>query len=202
MRYQTTHLKNSVLQAKISAEAARDSAIAAKEGAAATKRSIDIVMAKERAKIRIEPNSLSIESGPLALHGASYTLFCYGTTRADVKDAWATVEITDSEGKSRSSGTQVPMSLGPVVLPTPPEGIKRNALILLKPEGQLLGPINERKLFVHFFGSISYEDVFGESHETKFRYLWKVTDLRNWDKERSAFAFWLKSAHPEDNYET
>jgi hypothetical protein len=179
-------------------KAAEDNASAAREGAEATKRNIDIVMAKERATIRVQPNDLVRESGPLAVHGASYTVFCYGTTRADIEDAWATVEVTDSEEAS-GSGMHVPMSLGPVLVPTPPEGIKKNALIFHKPEGELIGPVNDRKLFVHFFGSVVYRDVFGQAHETKFRYLWRVTDLRRWDE--SVLAFWLKSPKPEENYE-
>lgn len=180
------------------AKASEDSVGAARDNAIVANQSIEILVAKERARLKIEPEKLSLEAGPLRVDGVSYTIFCYGTTPAFIESSWATVSVTESEQPSKVS-FETPMSLKPVITPNY-DGIKKETLIFQKPEGQLLGPINSGKLFVHFFGSITYKDVFGRPHGIRFRYLWRVIDIKNFDGTQ--FGYWMKVGIPEENLET
>ena len=54
--------------------------------------------------------------------------------------------------------------------------------------------------FIHFYGFISYHDVFGNPHKTTFRYRWYIIFDEKFDKE--PFAIWSKIGPPEDNSET
>jgi hypothetical protein len=185
--------------AKANASAAEANAIAAKEGAEATKQSIEMLIKKERPRIRIEPGKLTIHppGDPLSIHETNYKVFCYGTTPAFIEDAYATVSITNSE--EPPDARAVPMSLTPV-LNQNPEGIEKSALVFQDLDPNVFEGVNERKLFAHFYGLIKYKDVFDRGHETKFRYLWRVTNLLS--SRGGPYAFWMKHGPDTDNSET
>ena len=124
-------------------------------------------------------------------------MLCRGTTPAFIADSYATVKITNSEELADSG--DIPMGLGSVLDPNP-AGIEKHALVFHSLEEQALDRINQRKLFAHFFGFIKYKDVFGREHETRFRYMWKVSDIKNLDG--SAYGYWVKCGQESDNSET
>lgn len=173
---------------------------ASEKTADAAKQSIETMINKERARIRVEPGKLKLEAGPLAISEIQYSLFCYGTTPAFIEDSWANLEVTNSE-RASSDNRHVPMSLGKVLSPNP-DGVTKNAILFFRPEGDFIGQINTRRAFLHFYGMITYKDVFGNSQETKFRYLWRVTQLEHGLGSGTPFAFWMKCCAPEDNHET
>lgn len=194
-----TEIQKQVTIMERQTKAIEDNATAAREGAEASKRSIDMMMAKERARVLIRPDKLNLDSGSLPVHSVDYTIFCYGAMYAEISNSWVAVQVTDSSEAPPETTLRPPMSIGPVLLPNP-EGVKKTTLIFDKPGGDIIGPINERKLFVYFSGSVKYTDVFGREHENRFEHVWNVSHLKNMDG--SVFAYWVKSSRPGNNYET
>lgn len=68
----------------------------------------------------------------------------------------------------------------------------------------LLDKIGDEETFVHWFGIITYSDVFGKGHSTRFRYIWEfkrvdlVTDEGRMP-ELITSRGWAKHGPPEDN---
>lgn len=61
--------------------------------------------------------------------------------------------------------------------------------------------IRNETLFAHLFGVITYDDIFGRSHRTPFRYLWKVDGFSNGDGWQDT-SDWVTWGDPEDNRAT
>jgi hypothetical protein len=78
-----------------------------------------------------------------------------------------------------------------------PTDVEENTIEVLAPN-----------LFVHIFGRIDYEDVFGEEYFTTFRYVMRIDkmgsrDPHTGDAPIDSFSGWRKiSPTPEDNYAT
>ena len=67
--------------------------------------------------------------------------------------------------------------------------------------------LKEGKTFLHFFGVISYEDIFGDTHRTPFRYIWRPQFIKAVlsEKERAVegdSSYWEKYGPEEDNQAT
>lgn len=185
-----------------SAEAARDNAIAAKEGADATKRNVEIIIAKERPRIRIELGKVEIarREDHIQLNEVEYIIFCHGITEAYILDSEGTAEITNSIDVPIHHS--VPISLPTVIRPTT-EGIRKNAFIFFVPKSEdTFEDIFSGRLHLHFYGWIRYKDVFERERITKFRYRYVVPQDMPKNLDGSVFAYWSKYGPPEDNCET
>ena len=67
--------------------------------------------------------------------------------------------------------------------------------------------IRQEQEFAHFFGVVSYKDVFDVTHQTKFRYLWIPEErgiVPGSAAEMATFreGGWERSGKREDNRET
>jgi hypothetical protein len=183
-------------------KATRDAADAAKQNAEFAQRSVEAMISKERARIRIEMDDLKLASpgDALPFDKITFNVFCEGTTPAYIVDADATPKVTDSE-KPVDSKPHLP--LGPLasVLHPSPTPIEIDCHIYDDLDDTKREAIKEGKgAFVHFYGKVIYKDVFDNIRETRFRYLWKVTNIPNLDGTR--FSYWEKHGNAEDNRET
>jgi hypothetical protein len=59
--------------------------------------------------------------------------------------------------------------------------------------------IKQTKEFIHFSGVVTYEDIFGNGYETRFRYVWN-SDGMDINDEWVDTSHWIKST--TDNYAT
>jgi hypothetical protein len=66
----------------------------------------------------------------------------------------------------------------------------------------VLEGIQNEEIFVHFFGEITYEDIFGRKHRTPFRYRWDVDWEPSEDGDREDTSDWTRCGPPEDNAAT
>jgi len=161
MRVHAEHLENLVAAAKANSEAARDS--------------VEMLISKERARIRIEVGRLEIRrpDDVFPYPEVSYKVFCYGTTPAFPLDSRATLIITDSQ-EPANKAFPIPMSFPSVINPAA-EGIQKSALLFDTLQENASDRIRKGELFPHFFGSIKYRDVFDREREYRFRYIWKLS---------------------------
>jgi hypothetical protein len=64
-----------------------------------------------------------------------------------------------------------------------------------------LDSIRDETLFAHLFGEVTYDDVFGRSHRTPFRYMWEV-DGETVEGQWVDTSGWIPWGSPEDNRAT
>ncbi|MGA7137939.1 MAG: hypothetical protein WBZ14_09735 [Terriglobales bacterium] len=149
----------------------------AKETARSTRAmqdSVDATKKKERAKLTVDIDSRGVDFSKVQGHSAFGEAYVevthYGPTHAFNVRAIAGVVLspsTDPPPMSEAGGAYIPTV------------IKSDSKKFLLQAGFIrqqsdLDQIQDQKLFLHFFGMITYEDVFDERHETTFRYLWKI----------------------------
>ena len=48
----------------------------------------------------------------------------------------------------------------------------QGTIAFLNLDEETIEPVRNEKQFIHFFGFIGYEDVFGKSHRSPFQYIW------------------------------
>jgi hypothetical protein len=176
---------------------------------------IALIIAKECARIRVEPTgveipkqgvSLSIADSPKA-RIINYKIFCYGTTPAFIVDSSSRVTITASNEPPAVRNYTMPIPELPSVMPTSSEGLQRVNFAFDRPRpnvspDQIAEEIANGKMFLHFWGFISYRMVFdNEIHWTKFRYTYGIEDtvLVGFGLSDTT---WSKAGPEEDNQET
>jgi hypothetical protein len=180
MERQTGILKKSVDAADISAKAAQAS--------------VDGMISKERARIRVEMTGVELDKGAASV---TYTVACFGPT-AFVTDSWATAKTSPAD-VPLTMHLKFPMSLPPVLHD---QELKKSAFISnkLRFETSDIEDFYKQRLYVHICGVISYKDVFDKARTTTFRYVCKTTDYVRPDGTISKY--WFKSGYEEDNRET
>ncbi len=180
----------------------KESVEATKSNAEATKENIELIIRKERARLRVDVKALDLTMAGLA-HTVGYTVRLHGSTEAHVLECGAEAYVSDSAQPSADSTYIFPMGIPEAITP---ESRVINKSALIRPKIKLdqadIDSIYAKKAFVHFHGFIKYKDVFDRPpHETRFRYLWKVTDLSGLAVGRP-FSYWTKCGSPSDNSET
>jgi hypothetical protein len=187
--------------------------IAAKESADTAKASVGIVISKERARIRVNPETLIFPSG-VTLHSVNYKVFNYGYTRAFIERAQAEISVTGNNNPPQNPEWSLPMGLPPAVEPNT-DGLAKSAFFFpimgLSPDQ--IESIRKGKSFVHFWGAVQYRDVFYETEKdlrvTRFSYVWLYSEMpalpppvpgKSLSQEK--FGFWFKNGTETDNYET
>jgi hypothetical protein len=174
---------------------------AAEKAASVAEQNVEIFISKERARITIEPGELMLASpnDPFPIDEVSYKVFCHGTTQAFPEaESWAMCVVTTSAERS-DSGFHAHASLPSVINPTT-EGINKTAVVL----GEVgIVRIKKGELFIHFYGSIKYRDVFDRERYTNFRYTWKEYSLSDGTVEDTDLCGrWDKCGTKEDNEST
>jgi hypothetical protein len=139
---------------------------ATEDAVIAAKRSVEIVIDKERARIEVEMKGAPTIAGPndaLPMSEVGYIVRCYGTTPASILDTKSWAEINDSEQAS-SSQSYIAMFLPSRMMPTS-EGIGQTASLSWDYQklevDDIAEKVSKRELFVHFYGRIKYRDMFG-----------------------------------------
>jgi hypothetical protein len=193
MGNQTGILQKSVAAAEANAEAAKANAEAANRG-------IEIMIGKERARIRVEVVELELDEPVtvFSIHQVKYKVFSYGIVPAFISESTARVEITDSQDPP-DTVLGLPASL-PAVLHPSVEGIDKFAILFTALTKENISRIHEGKSFIHFRGSIKYGDVFASGRETRFKYVWKSAGYS--PIFASYRGYWIKAGEPQDNTET
>lgn len=179
---------------------AEENAKAAQANAEAARMSVEALIDKERARIIVEPGKLTIapSDDEFPIDETKYRVYCLGTTPAFIENAEARLAATASPDPPGYIAMP-PISLKPFWTPNA-EGNQYNA-ILLGSTTPNLDDVNSRRVFIHFWGVITYKDVFGKQRETRFRYRWRVSDkLKNLDG--TPFSHWEKCGAETDNSET
>ena len=68
-----------------------------------------------------------------------------------------------------------------------------------------LDAIRNERLFVHLFGEVTYEDIFGRPHRSPFRYIWQMSAMlmgEGEDGHEEDNSGWMQWGSPEDNLAT
>lgn len=145
-------------------KAGEDAAIAAQKGVA-------IIISKERARVSVDVGNFSIghPNDPPNVSGVAYTVQCDGATRADILSAWVGVDLHEvNTPASRLSYAQVSF---PAVLRPNDKGAM-GTVVLAGVAGTNAQPRFIRgELYAHFYGDITYKDLFGGTWIYEFSYL-------------------------------
>jgi hypothetical protein len=201
MQSQADATRDNALAAKESAEAAKENAEASRLNADTAKAILELTISKERARLRVTLKPLNLYVGGFMAHSVEYTVQLYGPTEARIIESGATAEVTSTSNPSSPDAYPIPIVLPEVITPSTPV-TQLTAFIMpnLKLDEAQIKSINARTAFVHFHGFIRYKDVFERERETKFRFIWTVTDLPTFGQ--GPYSLWMKSGAEGDNIET
>ena len=196
MEYQSRVLDG---QLKIMTEqlaAVKETASASSASAVAAKESIERIISKERARLRVElqPFYLNFD----APSPASYTVQHEGATDAFVVDSHVSVYVSPSRDPDRSAVNGRPMPIPSIIGAQNPVVAAQDVLHPFTPEE--IDDIRELKSFVHFTGFIRYKDVFEGEHETRFNRVWSIAQMSHLNGE--PFTYWEHCGTAEENVET
>ena len=166
-------------------------------------RQIEASINRERARIRVKLEELKLE--PLLedrlLHGARYKVELHGPSSAFILDTLAYAYVSSSP-EPEYSKVNPPMGLPPetVIKPEVPviELVTHILPNLNLSPSEIEREVRQWRSFIHFHGFIKYRDVFDREHETRFRYIWHVTDRAG----GTPFSYWKKCGTEDDNAET
>lgn len=186
-------------QLKVMAEqltALKDTASAASSSAAAARESVDLMVSKERARLRVElqPFYLNFD----APSPARFQIQHQGSTDAFVLDSRASVYVSDSREPDRTVASGRPVPLPSVIGAQNPVVVAEDVLHPFTEEE--IDRIRELKSFVHFTGSVRYKDVFEGEHETRFNRVWSIANIGNLNGE--PFTYWEHCGSVDENKET
>jgi hypothetical protein len=196
MSQQTKALKEYVEETKKIAKSTVDSAKAAQDN-------IALVVNKERARIRIvKPEKLSLVVGNII--GVEFKLLFYGTTPAF--EVQSKVNCILSESKE-SFTPFIPHGIHDLPSVVSSSDIKpsyRDFLMNLMPlDDETLIKISKLETFLHFAGTIKYNDFMEVSRETAFHYRWNAPDISPNNFRRLAFPEgWEEVGGEKENYYT
>jgi hypothetical protein len=141
------------------------------------------MVAKERARIVIDfPSSaLNLDDGPEWTEGMNVV---YAGTQVVVANLGGT-NAFNVTGRAEIIGTPDGGALGshevsvlglPTVLKPNADPISVDVITLLKGINHIAAAKAGSEI-LHLVGTITYDDIFGNSYETRFRYLWKVDGM-------------------------
>lgn len=189
MAAQTTVLERSVAVAKESADAARDS--------------VEIVVNKERARLRVEPQQLSLpETEPSPFFCVTYRVRLIGPTDASIVRAECFARLTDSQTPPTVDGPfPWPIDI-PQWFTQADSGTDHYRPIWTTQDfnnvsSEDITGLRSGMCFIHFWGFINYQDIFQRPHTHRFRYLWKLNEIHFGSSPRSGH--WRKYGSDQDN---
>lgn len=200
MRKQADYMKRGLRISISSVRVAKKSADAAKTSAEAAYQSIEMMVNRERARVRVETVPFDLDSPPvLGVKQVNFKVFSYGQTPAFIHSSGEWVEIDESPEYDRGDHVFPPIRI-PAVFHPSQEGYDTSALLFTSLDEIHVDRIYRGKLFIHFQGYIKYRDVFGRDHETRFSYKW-VPGLPPGSVGVSV-KYWTEVGGKERNYET
>lgn len=176
--------------------AAKETASASSLSAAAAKESIDRIISKERARLRVELQPFYLNFN--APSPANYTIQHEGSTDAFVMDSHVSVYVSPSRDPDRKAVNGRPMPIPRVIGAQNPVFTAQDVLHPFTREE--IDEIRQLKSFVHFTGFIRYKDVFECEHETRFNRVWSIARMNHLNGE--PFTYWELCGTAEENAET
>jgi len=196
MEYQSRVLDGQLKVMSEQLAAVKETASASSASAAAAKESIERIICKERARLRVELQPFYLNFG--APSPASYTIEHEGSTDAFVVDSHVSVYVSPSRDPDRSAVNGRPMPIPRVIGAQNPVVAAQDVLHPFTPEE--IDEIRELKSFVHFTGFIRYKDVFEGQHETRFNRVWSIARMSHLNGQ--PFTYWEHCGTAEENVET
>jgi hypothetical protein len=176
----------------------RDSVAAANASAKAASDNIQLLISKERARLRVEIGELNMSSGLFPVPVIT-KVHQDGSSDAFILDAHCSMEITDNKEPLRGAFS-FPVSGLPQVFKHDSAPIESKAYFIHVFTEEEIVRITRRENFVHFAGLISYRDVFERTHNLRFNRWWNITNLPSMKgTNEQLFAFWANCGDPEDN---
>lgn len=185
----------------------RRAAKATEISAKAAKDNIDLLISKERARLRVNLEELDLSPQVNGVYEVKFTVSIFGTTPAFIIDTKCVAFETPLEyiaNEEMGEAVMFPLNFVPAVIPTGSEPIQEFAIFHFASDGNsdaIMAEIEADRLFVEIRGFIIYKDVFDRERETRFRYVWKYRDkglipgLKRWGS-------WEKCGKEEENKET
>lgn len=150
------------------------------KAARATQVSVQLVIAKERARIAVDfpPNALDLDDGPEWTEGmnvvyAGTQIIVANLGGANAFNVIARAEIIGTPDGGALGSDEVSVLNLPAVLKPNTNPISVEVITLLKGINHVAAVKNGFEI-LHLVGTITYDDIFGNSYETQFRYLWEV----------------------------
>ncbi len=196
MEYQSRVLDGQLKVMTEQLAAVKETAGAASASAVAAKESIERIISKERARLRVELQPFYLNFG--APSPASYTIQHEGSTDAFVVDSHVSVYVSPSRDPDRSAVNGRPMPIPSVIGAQNPVVAAQDVLHPFTPDE--IDEIRQLKSFVHFTGFIRYKDVFEGQHETRFNRVWSIARMSHLNGE--PFTYWEHCGTAEENVET
>ncbi len=196
MEYQSRVLDGQLKVMSEQLAAVKETASAASASAVAAKESIERIISKERARLRVELQPFYLNFG--APSPASYTIQHEGSTDAFVVDSHVSVYVSPSRDPDRSAVNGRPMPIPSVIGAQNPVVAAQDVLHPFTPDE--IDEIRQLKSFVHFTGFIRYKDVFEGKHETRFNRVWSIARMSHLNGE--PFTYWEHCGTAEENVET
>jgi hypothetical protein len=177
-------------------EKAADAALASANAANAQ---IKAMKDKERARITVAfpIDSLTLDDGPEWTQAMNAV---YAGTRIAVANLGETsafnvaakVEIIGTFDDGTPSFSEVSLFTVPGVLKANMEPFAEDVITLLKGINHAAA-VKGKSEILHLVGTITYDDVFDDPHETQFRYLWEVGGV-NIEGKNFDFTRWQRTA--------
>jgi hypothetical protein len=169
---------------------------------------------RERARLLVDPcytGNLSSILKPRSdeipiLEETAIEIHQHGPTKAFNVTGFAKAQLTTSQDPPEMKD-MYRLDIPTIVDRTDDKPIVANVYIPVSREEEIEA-IRDKRLYVHLFGVITYDDVFGDPHRTPFRYIWKV-DV-HWEPPDEPVdrgsevddSGWELHGPPEDNYAT
>ena len=181
----------------------KESVDVARDAAEAAKTNIALVINKERARILVvKPEQISLGVGNFI--AVEFKVLFYGTTPAyEVQP-----KINCILSESRDSFTPfIPHKISGLPSIVSSSDIKPSYQdFLMKPiplDQETLDKINRSEMFIHFTGTIKYNDFMEVSRETAFHYRWNIPDRSPNAMRRIYFPEgWEEVGGEKENYYT
>jgi hypothetical protein len=200
--------EDSVKEVKAQALIMERQTTALEASVAIAKQNVDLVVSRERAKLRVNlddfapPQATPLMpkvSFPIKFLSVTLRIRFYGLSNAEIQSSGFESYLSDSVVPTPRT-YMLPMQLPDVVTPLTP----------ISPQSTYVSPyeiseadfkgLEELTGFLHVRGFIKYKDVFGIARETTFQQYWRITNSLTMIGPR--LAYWSKTGSDEDNRET
>jgi hypothetical protein len=187
-------------------KATEDAATAAKNTAESTKQSLEMMISKERARLRIDLKKLSLSPRSYSVYTVDFTVAIDGPTAAYIDEtgcAAFVLPLANIGSAGVSDAVITSLSSLPKVISPNSSPLEQFAIFILgdRDANIKISEIRNERLFVGIRGFIKYKDVFDRNRETRFRYVWKFSNLPSLPGTERVGS-WEKCGSEDENRET
>jgi hypothetical protein len=161
-------------------------------------RAVMIVVSKERARISIKVDKLTLREA--GLQWIEFDVIFYGLTAATIIETSALAAITDSLDKPKEPGFRTSLHDFPSQIPPGAVTLRHKAFMFpkLTLDDAQIEDVYAGKKFIHAWGFVKYKDsffdVFPIVRETAFRLVWRFPDKpdsKSLESPGKRYGFWV-----------